>query len=67
MLQWLENYLHFYTGKNMSKGYKQEFIQKVKAKNDLLTNSNKNTKSIGVASNDKGNAVCKSRRVVGLG
>ena len=51
----------------MSKGYKLEFIEKVKKKNDLQSNSNKNSKSIGVASNDKRNEVCKSRRVVGLG
>jgi hypothetical protein len=51
----------------MSKGYKLEFIEKVKKKNDLQPNSNKNTKPIGVAPNDKGNAVCKPGRVVRLG
>jgi len=51
----------------MSKGYKLEFIEKVKKKNDLQPNSNKNTKSIGVAPNDKRNEVCKPSRVVRLG
>ena len=51
----------------MSKGYKQEFIDKVKKKNDIQSNSNKNTGAIAKPSNDKGNEVCKSARVVGLG
>ena len=51
----------------MSKGYKLEFIEKVKKKNDLQSNSNKNTKPIGVAPNDKRNEVCKPSRVVRLG
>ena len=51
----------------MSKGYKQEFIDKVKKKNDVQSNSNKNTGVIAKPSNDKINEVCKSGRVVGLG
>jgi hypothetical protein len=51
----------------MSKGYKLEFIEKVKKKNDLQSNSNKNTIAVAKPSNDKGNKVCKPARVVGLG
>jgi len=50
----------------MSKGYKLEFIEKVKKKNDLQSNSNKNTGAIAKPSNDKRSEVCKPRRVVGL-
>jgi hypothetical protein len=50
----------------MSKGYKLEFIEKVKKKNDLQSNSNKNTGATAKPSNDKRNEVCKSRRVVGV-
>lgn len=50
----------------MSKGYKLEFIEKVKKKNDLQPNSNKNTGAVTKPPNDKRNEVCKPRRVVGL-
>jgi hypothetical protein len=66
MLQWLANYLHFYTD-NMSKGYKQEFIDKVKKKNDIQSNSNKNTGAIAKPSNDKGNKICKPYGVARVG
>lgn len=51
----------------MSKGYKLEFIEKVKKKNDLQSNSNKNTGTIAKPSNDKRNEVCKPGRVVRVG
>lgn len=51
----------------MSKGYKQEFINKVKKKNDLQPNYNKNTGAIAKPSNDKRNEVCKSVRVARVG
>jgi hypothetical protein len=43
----------------MSKGYKLEFIEKVKKKNDLQSNSNKNTGAVAKSSNDKGSKICK--------
>jgi hypothetical protein len=51
----------------MSKGYKLEFIEKVKKKNDLQPNNNKNTGAIAKPSNDKGSKVCKSNGVARVG
>lgn len=51
----------------MSKGYKLEFIEKVKKKNDLQPNSNKNTSAVAKPSNDKGGKICKPVGVVRLG
>jgi hypothetical protein len=51
----------------MSKGYKLEFIEKVKKKNDLQSNSNKNTGVIAKPSNDKGNKICKPYGVARVG
>jgi hypothetical protein len=66
MLQWQANYLHSYTD-NMSKGYKLEFIEKVKKKNDLQSNSNKNTGAVAKSSNDKGSKICKPYGVARVG
>ena len=51
----------------MSKGYKLEFIEKVKKKNDVQPNNNKNTGAIAKPPNDKRNEVCKSVGVARLG
>ena len=56
----------------MSKGYKKEYINKVKEKfnynlNDLQSNSKGNTNVIGIKPNDSLSKVCKSDRVVKLG
>ena len=51
----------------MSKGYKQEFIDKVKKKNDIQSNSNKNSGATAKPPNDKGNKVCKSFGVARVG
>jgi hypothetical protein len=51
----------------MSKGYKIEFIEKVKKKNDLQPNNNKNTGAIAKPSNDKGNKICKPFGVARVG
>ena len=51
----------------MSKGYKQEFIDKVKKKNDIQPNSNKNTGAVAKPPNDKRNEVCKPNGVARVG
>jgi len=56
----------------MSKGYKKEYIDKVKTKfnlnsNDLQSSSKHNTNSTGKPQNDKHSKVCSSGRVVKLG
>ena len=52
----------------MSKGYKKEYIDKVKQKfNDLQTISNGNNKPAGKQRNDSHNKVCDTNRVVKLG
>jgi len=56
----------------MSKGYKKEYIDKVKQKfncnsNDLQSSSKGNTNSAGNSQNDKHSKVCNSSRVVKLG
>jgi hypothetical protein len=51
----------------LSKGYKLEFIEKVKKKNDLQPNSNKNSGVIAKPPNDKRSQVCKSVRMVRMG
>ena len=51
----------------MSKGYKQEFIDKVKKKNDIQSNSNKNSGATAKPPNDKRNEVCKPVGVVRVG
>ena len=52
----------------MSKGYKKEYIDKVKAKfNDLQSSSNGNKHSTDKSRNDKDSKVCKSSGVVKLG
>lgn len=52
----------------MSKGYKKEYIDKVKQKfNDVQAVSNGNNKPVGKPCNDSHNKVCKSDRVVKLG
>ncbi len=49
----------------MSKGYKQEYIQKVKAKfNDVQSNRGQNTNTSGKSSNDKRSEIQQSSRVV---
>lgn len=60
----LVSYLLSYTD-NMSKGYKKEYIEKVKAKfNDLQSNGKLHSASIGKSSNDKPSEVCNTDRVV---
>ena len=52
----------------MSKGYKKEYIDKVKQKfNDLQTISNGNNKPVGKPRNDTHHKVCDTNRVVKLG
>ena len=52
----------------MSKGYKKEYIDKVKQKfNDLQTANNGNTKSTGKPQNAEHSKICNSDRVVKLG
>jgi hypothetical protein len=52
----------------MSKGYKKEYLQKVKEKfNDLQTANNKNNKPTGKSCDDKYSKVCKSNRMDKLG
>ena len=52
----------------MSKGYKKEYLDKVKAKfNDLQSSSNGNKQSADKSRNDKDSKVCQSVRVVKLG
>jgi hypothetical protein len=52
----------------MSKGYKKEYIDKVKQKfNDIQSNSKGNTNTTGNSQNDKHSKVCNSSRVAKLG
>lgn len=52
----------------MSKGYKKEYIEKVKAKfNDIQPNRNGNTNNTSKSQNDKGSKVCKSNTMAKLG
>lgn len=52
----------------MSKGYKKEYLEKVKQKfNDLQTISNSNNKPTGKSQDDKYSKVCKSNRMDKLG
>jgi len=52
----------------MSKGYKKEYIDKVKSKfNDVQSSSKGNSNIAGKSQNDKHSKVCKSSRVVKLG
>ena len=52
----------------MSKGYKKEYLQKVKEKfNDLQAANNNNNKSTGKSCNDKHSKVCKSNKLDKLG
>ena len=53
----------------MSKGYKKEYLDKVKAKfnNDLQSSSNGNKQSADKSRNDKDSKVCQSVRVAKLG
>ena len=52
----------------MSKGYKKEYIDKVKQKfNDLQTTNNGNNKHTAKSFNDKHSKVCDTGRVVKLG
>ena len=52
----------------MSKGYKKEYLQKVKEKfNDLQAANNNNNKPTGKSQNDKHSKVCKSDRMDKLG
>ena len=51
----------------MSKGYKKEYIDKVKQKYDLQAISNGNNKLVAKPRNDSHDKVCKSDRVVKLG
>lgn len=52
----------------MSKGYKKEYIDKVKQKfNDLQSGSKGNSNVTGKSQNDSHSKVCKSNRVVKLG
>jgi len=62
-------YLRSYTNKqHMSKGYKKEYIDKVKSKfNDVQSSSKGNSNIAGKSQNDKHSKVCKSSRVVKLG
>ena len=47
------NYLHFYSD-NMPKGYKKEWVEKVKQKfNDIQSNKQSDKKSSSISSNDK--------------
>jgi len=69
MLQWLVKYLRSYTNnQNMSKGYKKEYIDKVKTKfNDLQSSSKGNTNSTGKPQDASHGKVLNSNRVVKLG
>ena len=53
------------------KGYKKEYLDKVKAKfnlnHDLQSSSNGNQRPADKSRNDKDSKVCKSNRVVKLG
>lgn len=50
------------------KGYKKEYIEKVKAKfNDLQSSSKGNQQSSGKSLDDKYSKICKSTGVVKLG
>ena len=62
-------YLHFFINKQyMSKGYKKEYIDKVKQKfNDIQSSSKGNSNSAGKPQNDSHSKVCKSDRMVKLG
>lgn len=52
----------------MSKGYKKEYLEKVKQKfNDLQATGNNNNKSTGKSCNDKYSKVCKSNKLDKLG
>ena len=49
----------------MSKGYKKEYVEKVKAKfNDLQSGSKQNSNTAGKSSNDKNHSVHNTDRVV---
>lgn len=49
----------------MSKGYKKEYIQKVKSKfNDLQSGNRGDKRDIGKSSDDKGSVNCKSSAMV---
>ena len=50
----------------MSKGYKKEYIQKVKEKYDLQASNNGNNKPVGKSRNDSHNKVCDTNRVAKL-
>ena len=52
----------------MSKGYKKEYLDKVKQKfNDLQATCNANNKLTGKSQNDKHSKVCKSNKLDKLG
>lgn len=52
----------------MSKGYKKEYIDKVKQKfNDVQSGSKGNSNSVRKSQNDSHSKVCSSGRVVKLG
>lgn len=59
---------YFHSFIDNMKGYKKEYLDKVKAKfNDLQSSSNGNQRPADKSRNDKDSKVCKSVGVVKLG
>jgi hypothetical protein len=52
----------------MSKGYKKEYIKKVKEKfNDIQPNRCRDTNNVAKPSHDKRGEICNTNRMVGMG